>query len=1507
MLSRLTRAVCLLIFSVLSFYYSSAQLREIYHSEEYNNHLRSISFYSPSEGYVAFWNWVGYTADSGRTYAKKYITDANIDWNGYPEWNDVGFWIHGVKAISRDTILVYGQLDDHASILYSVNGGNNFKLIFYSWYTAYIKNYVSDMSFAPNSNVGYAVDNDRILKTTNRGVSWSIAGSDPEPYNDFHSVQAISNNEVIAISQNDIYRSVNGAAPFTKLNIPQGWLRHGYFITGNKGWAAIDDNVYYTSDGGDTWTKKNKISHTFTRLHFVNDSTGYGIVENNTVFKTTDSGKVWEPLVRVNPLNASWNHTNLFFWSNNQFWAGGDGGFLELTTNAGGIPVPQAYFRIDTTGVHTTNTVNLFSLSKPTHQHKWYKNDTLIGTGYNASYAHYLYEAVDTIKLVVINGSLTDTVIQYQYFNAPPRPAFPSITGFTPVTGPTGTIVTISGHNFTGTTSVSFGGVPATSFTVVSANIIKAVVGNGATGDVVVTTPIGVATRPGYTWFIPFAITSFSPASGPVGTQVTINGNHFNATPASNIVYFGAVKATVVSATSTQLVVTVPVGATYEPISVTTNNLTAYSRLPFLLTFAGGGPITANSFPFKVDSSCDTHSYFFHTNDLDGDGRPDLIMANYEGPGRLTISRNTSTLNNVSFAPKQYLELAASFYGAPGLATGDINGDGMKDIVATNPDNTISIFRNTSTPGTLSFAAKADISITYIYDPTFLGVADFEGDGKPDIYAIEGGRIAIYKNNSSGNNIQFSLSPTSLYSGSFGDCQVMDIDGDGKPDMVSHHGGDFVRVYRNTSNGGIISFASPMLLPMEDSYIGRLALGDLDNDGKPELVVKDNNQFIAVFPNTSVPGQVSFGTRKDFPQTTYAPQIAIADMNGDGKADIVLANDEAYFFETEDIQASILENTSTPGNLSFAPRVELAIEPLNQNTHSTAVVDIDGDGKNDVVTLNAGQMDFSVFLNQQGIGQVKICDMGSTTLTSNLTGATYQWQRNVSGTFVNISNNSNFSGANTKDLQLSNIPASWNGYQYRCLVNGNPSQVFRVAIDTFSRPEVTIATVNTAVCAGSPVTFTATPSKAGKTPHYEWQVNGAVVGTDTSVLTINTLNDNDQIRVIITGSLQCHAPAKDTSNVLTMDVHNLTVTPKVRIEASDTTICQGEKVTFRAIPENGGFDPQFHWRYLILPAPGSTDSSLYTTPELTSSGSFYLFMVSNAACADPVEVMSNSIFIEVEPRQYPTIRIEATADRICTGTPVTFTATTTYEGPNPQYLWKHNAAEVGTGKTYTTSNFATGDKIFVNLVSSYDCIVTPYTFSNTITMEVNNPFTPTIGVSGNTVVNPGQFTTLTATFNNGSATPGLQWQDSTATHTWANIAGATSNTLVYTPSATGVKVRCVLTSNAACASVNTVNSAALVMTVNAPTGVNPVPADNYGIRFSPNPVNSYFTIDKLRLSDQWESLEIISAEGRQRVISKSIRNQTMVNVYVHNLRNGFYVAVLRRRNGEAVYTKFVKL
>ena len=104
----------------------------------------------------------------------------------------------------------------------------------------------------------------------------------------------------------------------------------------------------------------------------------------------------------------------------------------------------------------------------------------------------------------------------------------PSVTGFSPTSGPVGTTVTINGSDFGGATGVSFNGTAA-GFTVDSSTQITATVPAGATdGTISVTTPGGTDTSPGsFNVTIPPVVTGFSPTSGPVGTTVTINGSDF--------------------------------------------------------------------------------------------------------------------------------------------------------------------------------------------------------------------------------------------------------------------------------------------------------------------------------------------------------------------------------------------------------------------------------------------------------------------------------------------------------------------------------------------------------------------------------------------------------------------------------------------------------------------------------------------------------------------------------------------------------------------------------------------------------------------------------------------------------------------------------------------------------------------------------------------------------------------------------------------------------------------
>lgn len=145
----------------------------------------------------------------------------------------------------------------------------------------------------------------------------------------------------------------------------------------------------------------------------------------------------------------------------------------------------------------------------------------------------------------------------------------PTIINFTPTSGIVGTVVVITGTNFTGTTQVLFNGVVAPSFAVNSDTQITATVPTGATtGPIAVTTPIATGTSTtNFTVIQAPVITSFTPTGGPVGTTVVITGSNF--TGATQVTFNGTVAPGYTVNSATQITVTVPTGATTGTISVT--------------------------------------------------------------------------------------------------------------------------------------------------------------------------------------------------------------------------------------------------------------------------------------------------------------------------------------------------------------------------------------------------------------------------------------------------------------------------------------------------------------------------------------------------------------------------------------------------------------------------------------------------------------------------------------------------------------------------------------------------------------------------------------------------------------------------------------------------------------------------------------------------------------------------------------------------------------------------
>ena len=449
-------------------------------------------------------------------------------------------------------------------------------------------------------------------------------------------------------------------------------------------------------------------------------------------------------------------------------------------------------------------------------------------------------------------------------------------------------------------------------------------------------------------------ITTFSPQSGPAGTTVTITGSGFNTTPSNNIVFFGAALATVSASTETSLTVSAPAGANFKYISVTNlaSNLTGYSSMPFLETFPGG---CKTEFAARVNFSTGGTPYSVSIGDLDGDGKSDLAVANYTS-NTVSVFRNISTTGGVSFAARVDFGTGSS---PKSVCIGEIDGDGKPDLVVTNSgvSNSVSVFRNTSTTGGVSFAAKVDFATGS--SPWSVSMGDLNGDGKTDLAVANrtGFSVSVLRNTSTSGGVSFAAkvdfsAGSSPYSVSIGD-----LDGDGKPDLaVASNGDNTASVYQNTSTSGGVSFAAKVDFSAGSGPVS-ISIGDIDGDGKPDLAVANNSgNNASVFRNTSTPGIIntgSFAARVDF-AAGGAPQIiSIGDIDGNGKPDLAVAN-----FTSSSV--SVLRNISVTGTVSFAAKVDLGSAG---QASSVSIGDIDGDGKPEITATNYNVNSVSVFRN----------------------------------------------------------------------------------------------------------------------------------------------------------------------------------------------------------------------------------------------------------------------------------------------------------------------------------------------------------------------------------------------------------------------------------------------------------------------------------------------------------------------------------------------------------------
>ncbi len=354
--------------------------------------------------------------------------------------------------------------------------------------------------------------------------------------------------------------------------------------------------------------------------------------------------------------------------------------------------------------------------------------------------------------------------------------------------------------------------------------------------------------------------------------------------------------------------------------------------------------------------------------DFNADGKLDVAAAN-GGGNSVSVLLNTTTSGAATptFRAQAAFPTGALPYG---LGTGDVNGDGKMDLVAANSsDGTVSVLVNTMAPGatTPTFAPQMSFPVGGTVQAIALG--DLNGDGKLDVaIAHFSGQISVVLNTVSvllnttvaGGPVTFA-SPVSFDAG-FGVASVAigDFNGDGKRDLVAVNlnvSAGAVTVLLNTAAAGALvpSFSPPTQFPKTFSPAG-LALGDLNGDGKVDILTYSwaLAAGLEVLFNSTNPGSmtptVSGGERLH--SSNYPESLALADRNGDGALDIFVAgaDSSSSFIGATD---NFLKGGDPLGRRWDGPFEFNAGRELAQLCTSVMTVgDFNGDGRLDVAVTD---------------------------------------------------------------------------------------------------------------------------------------------------------------------------------------------------------------------------------------------------------------------------------------------------------------------------------------------------------------------------------------------------------------------------------------------------------------------------------------------------------------------------------------------------------------------------
>jgi len=326
--------------------------------------------------------------------------------------------------------------------------------------------------------------------------------------------------------------------------------------------------------------------------------------------------------------------------------------------------------------------------------------------------------------------------------------------------------------------------------------------------------------------------------------------------------------------------------------------------------------------------------------DVNGDGRPDLVTSsfNQDGDGRVWVLLQNATADGMFDSGADYR--VGDWPESADI--GDLNDDNRPDLLAANynSDSVSVLFQD----GVQAGIFQAGVESGTGQHPDGIAIGDLNGDGMADIAA--GGSDLTLLFNSPGNPGNFYTGATLTFQPYFSSVAIADLDGDGRHALAATGNGVVTVLLQDAAplDPGGFSGAVTYAAGFQPTAV---AIADLDADGKPDLVAANlgtpgdlGKANVSVLIQEHDPAlRVSFQTAVNYRTGSGSQDVAVGDLNDDGKPDLVVANEDSV---------SVLLQSATPG--VFLPRTNLdAGQPLG-----VAIADLDEDGLNDIAVADGG-------------------------------------------------------------------------------------------------------------------------------------------------------------------------------------------------------------------------------------------------------------------------------------------------------------------------------------------------------------------------------------------------------------------------------------------------------------------------------------------------------------------------------------------------------------------------